>query len=229
MRRLHLARSCASCPDNSLRQIVTDVVQPPPIWSSSPCLPRHLHHHHSLAHILFSVVNTCPYHFNLLSCTSVDISSTFVVAPIHNSVQLGDSTHPLPLTMNNFNISEVFETLGSTSKSNQHCHAQQTICRWISKAGHRSTLALLRFCVIAATGIRKHTQVETLWITRRIRRISAFPSNSERLDASVFTSTLPATKRNSRTISTRATDVIFERKHCSRRRSHTQVTCCVSK
>ena len=91
------------------------------------------------------------------------------------------------------------------------------------KAGHRSTLAFLRFCVIAATGIRKHTQVELLWITRRIRRISAFPSNSERLDASVFTSTLPATKRNSRTIPTRATDVIFERKHCSRRRSHTQV------
>ena len=81
----------------------------------------------------------------------------------------------------------------------------------------------LRFCVIAATGIRKHTQVESLWITRRIRRISTFPSNSERLDASIFTSKLPATKRNSRTISTRATDVIFERKHCSRRRSHTQV------
>ena len=92
-----------------------------------------------------------------------------------------------------------------------------------SKAGHRSTLAFLRFCVIAATGIRNHTQVELLWITRRIRRISAFPINSERLDASVFTSTLPATKRNSRAISTRATDVIFERKHCSRRRSHTQV------
>ena len=91
------------------------------------------------------------------------------------------------------------------------------------KAGHRSTLAFLRFCEIAATGIRKHKQVELLWITQRIRRISAFPSNSERLDASVFTSTLPATKRNSRTISTRATDVIFERKHCSRRRSHTQV------
>ena len=91
------------------------------------------------------------------------------------------------------------------------------------KAGHRSTLAFLRFCVIAATGIRKHTQVESLWITRRIRRISAFPSNSELLDASVCTSTLPATKRNRRTISTRATDVIFERKHCSRRRSHTHV------
>ena len=81
----------------------------------------------------------------------------------------------------------------------------------------------LHFYVITATGIRKHTQVELLWIARRIRRISAFPINSERLDASVFTSTLPATKRNSRTISTRATDVIFECKHCSRRRRHTQV------
>ena len=30
----------------------------------------------------------------------------------------------------------------------------------IAKAGHRSTLAFLRFCVIAATGIRKHIQVE---------------------------------------------------------------------
>ena len=85
----------------------------------------------------------------------------------------------------------------------------------LALAGNRSTLALLRFCV--------SRQLESLWITRRIRRISAFPSNSERLDASVFTSTLPATKRNSRTISTRATDVIFERKHCSRRRGHTQV------
>ena len=37
------------------------------------------------------------------------------------------------------------------------------------------------------------------------------------LDASVFTSTLPATTRRSRTCATRATDVIFERKHCSRR------------
>ena len=109
-----------------------------------------------------------------------------------------------------------------------HCVNKYKYCLFISmflqrKAGHRSTLAFLRFCVIAATGIRKHKQVEVLWVTRRIRRISVFPSNSERLDATVFTSTLPATKRNSRTISTRATDVIFERKHCSRRRSHTQV------
>ena len=50
-----------------------------------------------------------------------------------------------------------------------------------------------------------------------------FPINWERLDASVFTSMLPATKRKSRTCATRETDVISERKHCSRRRRHTQV------
>ena len=82
----------------------------------------------------------------------------------------------------------------------------------IAKAGHRSKLASLRFCVIAATGRRRHTQVDLLWITWRIQRISAFPINSERLDASVFTSMLPATKRKSRTCATRATDVISERK-----------------
>ena len=82
---------------------------------------------------------------------------------------------------------------------------------------------VLAFLVIAATGRRNHTQVELLCITRRIRTIFAFPINSERLDASVFTSMLPGIGRKSRTCATRATDVIFERKHCSRRRRHTQV------
>ena len=50
-----------------------------------------------------------------------------------------------------------------------------------------------------------------------------FLINSERFDASVFTSMLPATKRRSRRCATRATVVISERKHCSRRRRHTQV------
>ena len=31
-----------------LRQVVPDAIQPPPLWSSSPSFPRHLHHHHSL-------------------------------------------------------------------------------------------------------------------------------------------------------------------------------------
>ena len=62
-----------------------------------------------------------------------------------------------------------------------------------------------------------------MWITQRFRTIAVFPINWERLDASVFTSMLPATRRKSRTCATRETDVISERKHCSRRRRHTQV------
>ena len=94
----------------------------------------------------------------------------------------------------------------------------------LCKAGHRSKLAPLRVCVIAATGRRKHTQVDLLWITLRFRTIAAFPINSERLDASVVvTSRLPATNRKSRTYSTRATDVILECKHCSWRCWHIQI------
>ena len=91
------------------------------------------------------------------------------------------------------------------------------------KAGHRSNLASLRFRVNAATERRKHTHVDLLWITQRFRTIAVFPINWERLDAGIFTPVLPATKRKSRTFATRETDVIFERKHCSRRRRHTQV------
>ena len=91
------------------------------------------------------------------------------------------------------------------------------------KGGHRSKLASLRFCVNVATERRQHTQVEFVWITQRFRTIAVFPINWERLDAGVFTSMLPATKRKSRTSATRETDVISERKHCSRKRRHTQV------
>ena len=93
----------------------------------------------------------------------------------------------------------------------------------MSKGGHRSKLASLRFCVNVATERRQHTQVEFVWITQRFRTIAVFPINWERLDAGVFTSMLPATKRKSRTSATRETDVISERKHCSRKRRHTQV------
>ncbi len=100
------------------------------------------------------------------------------------------------------------------------CQKAKTLER---KAGHRSNLASLRFRENAATERRKHTQVDFLWITQRFRTIAVFLINWERLDAGVFTSMLPATKRRSRTFATRETDVISERKHCSRRRRYTQV------
>ena len=93
----------------------------------------------------------------------------------------------------------------------------------LRKGGHRSKLASLRFCVNVATERRQHTQVEFVWITQRFRTIAVFPINWERLNAGVFTSMLPATKRKSRTCATRKTDVISERKHCSRKHRHTQV------
>ena len=34
-----------------LRQVVPDAIQPPPLWSSSPSFPRHLHPHHSLPYV----------------------------------------------------------------------------------------------------------------------------------------------------------------------------------
>ena len=92
------------------------------------------------------------------------------------------------------------------------------------KAGHRSNLASLRFRVNAATERRKHTHRSTFCGFRgAFEQTLRFLINSELLDTSVFTSMLPATKRRSRTFATRATDVISERKHCSRRRRQTQV------
>ena len=35
----------------SLGQVVPDAIRPPPLWSSSPSFPRHLHRHHSLAYV----------------------------------------------------------------------------------------------------------------------------------------------------------------------------------
>ena len=81
----------------SLRQVVPDVVQPPPLRSSSPSFPRHLHRHHSLDYVFFLSSQYMPIplqptflyflgYFSHLRCPS----NSF----IPNSVQLGHSTHP---------------------------------------------------------------------------------------------------------------------------------------
>ena len=61
----------------SLRQVVPDAIQPPPPTYSS------------------SLFKTCPYHFNLLSCTFLDISPTFV-APLILSFLILSSLVPHP-------------------------------------------------------------------------------------------------------------------------------------
>ena len=96
MRRLHLARSWASSLDNSLSD------------KSFPMLSNHLRF--GLPLLLFpgtsiaitllptyssSLLNTCPYHFNLLSCTFLDISPTFVVPLILSFLILSSLVTPL--------------------------------------------------------------------------------------------------------------------------------------
>ena len=79
----------------SLRQVVPDVIQHPPLRSSSPSLPRHLHHHHPLVHTLFfssQYILRQPIfphflgYFSHLRC--------FCNSFIPYSIQVGDSTHP---------------------------------------------------------------------------------------------------------------------------------------
>ena len=96
MRRLHLTQSCASSPDNSLSD------------KSLLMLSNHLRFGLPLllfpgTSILitllptysFSLLNTCPYHFNLLSCTFLDISHTFVVRLILSFLILSSLVTPL--------------------------------------------------------------------------------------------------------------------------------------
>ena len=97
MRRLHLALSCASSTGNSLslRPIVSDAIQPPPLWSSSPSFPWPLRHHHSLAYVFVFSSQYMPIH---LQSTFLHFLGYFshLRRPSNsfspNYVQLGDST-----------------------------------------------------------------------------------------------------------------------------------------
>ena len=96
MRLLHLARSCVSSLDNSFSD------------KSFPMVSIHLRF--GLPLLLFpgtsipitllptyssSLLNTCPYHFNLLSCTFLDISPTLVVPLILSFLILSSLVTPL--------------------------------------------------------------------------------------------------------------------------------------
>ena len=110
MRRLHWTRSCASSLDN--------------FRSDKSFLMLSNHLRFGLPLLLFpgttitispiysSLLNTCPYHFNPLSCAFLDISPTFKPYNyfIPNSVQLGDSTHPLNIFKCFFLSSRIVET-----------------------------------------------------------------------------------------------------------------------
>ena len=82
----------------SLRQAVPDIIQPLALRTSSPSFPRHLYHHHSLAHTFF---------FFYSQYMSIPIQTTFLYflgylshlrypsnSFIPYSVHLGNSAHP---------------------------------------------------------------------------------------------------------------------------------------
>ena len=98
MTRLHLSRSCASSLDNNSLSDKSFLVLSNHLRFGLPLL---LFPGTSTAITLLpsyssSLLNTCPYYFNLLSCTFLDISPTFVASNsfIPYSVQIVDSTHP---------------------------------------------------------------------------------------------------------------------------------------
>ena len=95
-KRLNIARPCASSPANSL--------------SDKSILKLSNHLRFGLPLLLFtgtsiaitllptyssSLLNTCPYHFNLHSCTFLDISPTFVVPLILSFLILSSFVTPL--------------------------------------------------------------------------------------------------------------------------------------
>ena len=88
-----LIQSCASSPDSFLSYksfLMLLLYQPPPL-QSSPASPSPT----LLAKYSSSLLNTCPCHFNLLSCTFLYISPTFVVPLILSLLILSSLVTPL--------------------------------------------------------------------------------------------------------------------------------------
>ena len=96
MRLLHLARSCVSSLDNSF----SDKSFPMVSIHLRVGLPLLLFPGTSIAITLLptyssSLLSTCPYHFNLLSCTFLYISPIFVVTLILSFLILSSLVTPL--------------------------------------------------------------------------------------------------------------------------------------
>ena len=96
VRRLHLGRSCASSPDNSLSDKSFMMLSNHPRF----CLPLLLFPGTYIPITLLptyssSLLKTCPYHVILLSCTFLDISPTFGVPLILSFLILSSLVTPL--------------------------------------------------------------------------------------------------------------------------------------
>ena len=94
-RRLHFAWSCASSLDNSLSNKLFLMLSNhlrfglPLLLFPGTSIPI------TLLPTYSSLLNTCPYHFNLLSCTFLDIAPTFVVPLILSFLILSSLVTPL--------------------------------------------------------------------------------------------------------------------------------------
>ena len=102
MIHFQLIRHCVSSPwQFSRQQVVPDVIQPLALRTSSPSLPRHLYHHHYIAHTFFfsSQYMTIPLQTTFMHLLDRAFFSHLRYPSnsfIHYSVQLGNSAHPFP-------------------------------------------------------------------------------------------------------------------------------------
>ena len=102
--------------------------------------------------------------------------------------------------------------------------ANVLLLRFVAGNMNVNTLASKRSQLIGNTAIVRIRRVIHKQSTCVCLRLSVAAFTRKRKDARFdLWPALPATKRKSRTFATRETDVISERKHCSRRRRHTQV------
>ena len=122
-RRLRLAAQyCASLPDNPFSVVMLNAVHPPPLRSSFPAPPCHIHPHHSLIRIfVFS------FHY-----TSVPLSPTFVRIPryvyFRSRSQIRLLSFAFPDTSPTFSVHLVpyFVTLCDSAHPFQHPHFKQS-------------------------------------------------------------------------------------------------------
>ena len=109
MRHLNLIRSCASSPDNSLSDKSFLMLSNHLRLFSLPLLFSPATSITLLPTYSSSLLNTCPYHFNLLSCTFLDISPTFAVPLILSFLILSELERQLreekyPSSRNNWTL-----------------------------------------------------------------------------------------------------------------------------
>ena len=99
----------------SLRQVLPDVIQLPPLLSSSLSLLRHIHHHHSSTNKLFFSSQLIPtWTYFPVSPTLLDISPTFVVPLVLSFLMMSSLVIPhIHLNIVIYSTSNIFSALSS--------------------------------------------------------------------------------------------------------------------